>query len=95
MDSWNLSSFPFPAVLTQLVAGPDAAKEASGEISSALIQIPLATLSLAKIMPASQANSPQALIADSISRNAVRFDQRTQFHLQSTRSVTRPSWIFD
>src|SRR5947208_417769 len=54
-------------------AGSGGGEERSGEKSLRLIQIRLVTPNLEKISPASQAQSPQAQIANSSSRKAVNF----------------------
>jgi hypothetical protein len=83
-----LPSF-FPAELDFGIAGPEEAKNHSGEMSLRLIQIRLATLSLAKITTARQANSPQAQIADSSSANAVSFSSaRTTKRFPSSRCAS-------
>jgi hypothetical protein len=63
----------FPAVLIQLAAGPDEAKNLAGQKGLRLIQIRLATPSLQKFTPACQDNLLPTRIADSNSTNAVNF----------------------
>jgi hypothetical protein len=57
-----------PLSLLVVIAGPEEAKNHRGASILRLIQIRLATLSLAKIRTASQDNSPQVRIADSSSK---------------------------
>ena len=72
---------PFVAPLGYVCAsaGPEETKNQRGEILR-LIQIRLATPSLAKLTPARQAHSPHALITDSSSINAVSFLKRLVAH---------------
>jgi hypothetical protein len=59
-DGFFLSSFLFPAQLDFWICGSGKGEEAGRAKVLRLIQIRLATLSLAKITPASQDNSRQA-----------------------------------
>jgi hypothetical protein len=60
----------FLAELDSAIAGLEEAKNLAGKLLH-LIQIGLATPTLAKISPTRQENSPQARIADSSSKNAL------------------------
>jgi hypothetical protein len=82
--------FFFPATWIS-VAGPEETKNPAGKEVLRLIQIRLATPSLAKISPTRQTNSPQQRITDSSSKNAVSFSsarthaQRNAFRLRDAR----------
>ena len=80
-----LFSFPAAFILGGCGSGRDEERSGGGVLR--LIQIRLATPSLAKITPASQENLPQARHADSCSRNAVSFSSaRTNaFHCRPVR----------
>src|SRR6266513_2812342 len=83
--------FPFrsPATLLSSVCGSGRGEEPSGEDVLRLIQDPLATPSVAKILPTCQTHSQQARIADSNSRNAVSFTSaRTTKRFPSPRSAS-------
>ena len=71
MDSWFFP-FSFPRRVDSAIAGLEEAENLAGKVLR-LIQIGLATPSLAGISPTCQTNSPQARIADSSSTNAVSF----------------------
>src|SRR5260370_41054319 len=73
--------FPFrsPATLLSSVCGSGRGEEPSGEDVLRMIQDPLATPSLAKILPTCQTHSQQARIALSNSTNAVSFSSACTF----------------
>src|SRR5215510_2388618 len=87
--------FLSPRCVHFAIAGPEGAKNLAGK-SPPLIRARFATLSLAKIRAASQANSQQPLIADSSSINAVSFSsartsKRFPSRCASAIQVVRPS----